>query len=51
MTVNISCFAPTKDAAQLEGSKVFAKDFMARHGIPTADHRAFTDYQTAKVYL
>ncbi len=34
-------FGPTRDAAQLEGSKAFAKDFMERHGIPTASYRVF----------
>ncbi|KAI9674051.1 MAG: hypothetical protein M1829_003894 [Trizodia sp. TS-e1964] len=49
--VNIPCFAPTKEAAQVEGSKSFAKDFMARHGIPTAKYRNFTDFGSAKAYL
>lgn len=39
----ISAFGPTASAARLEGSKVFAKEFMARHGIPTAGFRVFDD--------
>ncbi len=38
----LAVVGPAADAAQLEGSKVFAKDFMKRHGIPTADYRTFT---------
>jgi phosphoribosylamine--glycine ligase len=37
----LTIFGPTKNAAELEWSKVFAKDFMARHGIPTAACRVF----------
>lgn len=44
-------FAPTKEAALLEGSKQFAKDFMKRHGIPTAAYATFTDPAEAKVYI
>jgi phosphoribosylamine--glycine ligase len=40
----LKIFGPTKAAAELEGSKVFAKAFMKRHGIPTAEFRSF-DYQ------
>jgi len=40
-------FGPTAAAARLEGSKVFAKDFMRRHGIPTAAYRAYSDPQSA----
>jgi len=38
----IRCFGPGKDAARIEGSKAFSKDFMKRHSIPTADYRTFT---------
>ena len=39
---NISLIGPSKEGAQLEGSKKFAKEFMIRHGIPTAKYQAFT---------
>jgi phosphoribosylamine--glycine ligase len=38
----LPCFGPRKAAAQLEGSKVFTKEFLVRHGIPTAGYRRFT---------
>ncbi|GGK13862.1 phosphoribosylamine--glycine ligase [Luteimonas terricola] len=44
-------FGPTAAAAQLEGSKAFAKDFLARHGIPTAHYAVFTDLDPALAYL
>ena len=44
------CLAPPMLAAQLEGSKQFAKEFMQRHGIPTARFSAFTDAQAAKLF-
>jgi phosphoribosylamine--glycine ligase len=46
-------FGPSKSAAQLEGSKVFSKDFMTRHRIPTAQYRNFTaaEYDAAKNYI
>ena len=47
----LKCFGPTRDAAQLEGSKSFTKDFLARHNIPTADYRTFTDTDSAIAYL
>ena len=45
------CFGPTAQAAQLEGSKAFSKDFMQRYGIPTAAHETFDDAVLAKAYV
>lgn len=42
---------PLKNAAQLETSKVFAKDFMKRYGIPTASYNVFSDYESARTFL
>ncbi len=47
----LACFGPSQAAAQLEGSKAFSKDFMARHQIPTAQSRSFTDQAAALTYL
>ncbi|KAL8957000.1 MAG: hypothetical protein Q9183_006170, partial [Haloplaca sp. 2 TL-2023] len=47
----IRCFGPSKAAAQMEGSKTFAKDFMARHNIPTARYQNFSDYEQARQHL
>lgn len=44
-------FGPTKAAAQLESSKAFSKDFMARHGIPTAQYETFSDPVAAHAYI
>ncbi len=44
-------FGPTKGAAQLESSKAFAKDFLARHQIPTATYQTFTDISDAKAFV
>jgi len=44
-------FGPTRAAAQLESSKDFAKAFMKRHGIPTAEYRTFTDAAAARAYV
>ena len=44
-------FGPTRTAAQLEASKEFAKQFMVRHGIPTARHAAFSSPDEAKAYV
>lgn len=50
---NLRIFGPNKFAAQLEGSKVFSKNFMARNNIPTAEYQTFTanELEKAKVYL
>src|SRR5688500_18099338 len=44
-------FGPTAAAAQLEGSKAYAKHFLARHGIPTAFYSVFTEIEPALAYL
>ena len=44
-------FGPTREAAQLESSKDFAKSFMQRHGIPTARHQTFSDAASAHDYV
>lgn len=44
-------FGPTQAAAQLEGSKAFTKDFLARHTIPTADYANFTEIEPAVAYV
>lgn len=48
---NLKCFGPTQAASELEGSKAFTKDFLARHNIPTAEYQTFTDAQEAIAYL
>ena len=47
----LPCFGPTRAAARLEGSKAFCKDFMRRHGIPTAAYAAFTEPAAAVAYV
>ena len=47
----LPCFGPTADAAQLEGSKVFTKDFLKRHNIPTAAYQSFTELEPALAYI
>ena len=47
----LKVFGPTKAAAQLESSKAFSKDFMARHSIPTAQYETFTDPVAAHAYV
>ena len=52
-TAGLRIFGPSSRAAALEGSKAFAKAFMARHGIPTAAYQAFkrADYEAARRYI
>ena len=47
----LRCFGPSKAAAELEGSKVFSKDFLARHAIPTAAYASFTEIDAAIDYI
>ena len=47
----LACFGPTAGAAQLEGSKSFTKDFLARHNIPTASYAVFTEIEPALAYV
>ncbi len=47
----LKCFGPSYQASQLEGSKSFTKDFLARQEIPTADYQVFTEVEPALAYL
>lgn len=47
----VACFGPRKDAAMLEGSKVFAKEFMTRHNIPTGSFAVFNNSDKAMEYV
>jgi phosphoribosylamine--glycine ligase len=49
--LELPCFGPSAAAAQLEGSKAFTKDFLARHNIPTGSYRNFSDLQPALTYI
>ena len=49
--LGLSCFGPSAAAAQLEGSKAFTKDFLARHNIPTAAYGNFADLEPALAYI
>ncbi len=48
---NLACFGPSRNASQLEGSKAFSKDFLAKHGIPTAAYETFTEVEPAIDYI
>ena len=50
-TEGLKCFGPTRAAAQLEGSKSFTKDFLARHKIPSGSYRTFTEVGPALQYI
>jgi len=50
-TAGLRAFGPSQQAARIEGSKVFAKQLMQRHSIPTAEFRTFTAPERAKAYL
>ncbi|MEO8012126.1 MAG: phosphoribosylamine--glycine ligase [Dokdonella sp.] len=51
LAAGLACFGPRRIAAQLEGSKAFAKDFLARHNIPTARYAVFTELDPALAYV
>ena len=48
---NIKTFGPSKDAAQLEGSKTFSKDFFVKYNIPTAGYKSFNNYEESIHHL
>jgi len=48
---DLPCFGPDRAAAQLEGSKAYSKDFLARHGIPTAAYATFSNLDAASAWL
>jgi len=50
-TAGLRCFGPSRAAAQLEGSKAFSKDFLARHRIPTAAYGVFSEVKAATDYI
>jgi len=50
-TAGLRCFGPSQAAAQLEGSKAFTKDFLARHNIPTAWYEVFTEIEPAIKFI
>ncbi len=49
--IGIKCFGPKKNAAIIEGSKVFSKNLMKKYGIPTAEYEVFSDMDKALTYL
>ncbi|MER3385795.1 phosphoribosylamine--glycine ligase [Pectobacterium aroidearum] len=50
-SAGLKIFGPSQAAAQLEGSKAFTKDFLARHNIPTAEYQNFTEVEPALAYV
>lgn len=46
----VKAFGPVKDAAKIESSKAFAKDFMRKYEIPTAQYRVFENFESAREY-
>jgi phosphoribosylamine--glycine ligase len=48
---NLAIFGPTKQAARLEGSKIFAKEFMRKYNLPTANFEVFSDFEKAFKYV
>ncbi len=50
-TAGLKCFGPNQGAAQLEGSKAFTKDFLARHNIPSGSYQNFTEVEPALAYI
>ncbi len=50
-TKGLPVFGPTKAAARIEGSKAYAKELMQRGGVPTAEHRTFTEMEAAEAYV
>ncbi|MEQ9889433.1 phosphoribosylamine--glycine ligase [Pectobacterium zantedeschiae] len=50
-SAGLKIFGPSQAAAQLEGSKAFTKDFLARHNIPSADYQNFTEVEPALAYV
>lgn len=51
---NIPCFGPSRQASQIEASKAWSKEFLRRHGLPTAAFRAFSsaaDFSAAQAYI
>jgi phosphoribosylamine---glycine ligase len=49
--LGVSVLGPSRNAARLESSKVFSKDFMSRHGIPTAAYKVYQDFKAASAFL
>lgn len=47
----IAAYGPRKNAAEIEGSKIFMKNLLKKYNIPTAKYETFTDYETASAYL